>query len=131
MTTSHVTILAIALLAAGCVSTARSDLTIKVDAREVDNRLKTMSLYRLKHGASVKFRNESDIGQLVVTPRVKKGGKQPFCDEIRRKPVPDVKVPKKGEATVHICDDFTEGEILYTAQIEGAAPEDPIVIIEH
>lgn len=100
-----------------------ADLTIVVTVRGNQ----TMSLYKVPKNGKVTFVNASTDGDLVVTP--KGSGSMPFCEDDKVTAWPGI-VPKNDEDTVRICNAFEGDELLYTAQVGTALPEDPIIIFE-
>ena len=101
--------------------TTTADLTIEIDVR---NR-RTMSLYRLKKGRKLNFRNAHGKDDLVVTP--KQGS--PFVDNCGAT-LDKIRVGPGCTVTVGISASFKENEFLYRAQIGESAADDPIVILE-
>lgn len=99
-----------------------SDLMIVVDVRNGQ----TMSQYSMARSGKLTFANASTQGDLSVKP--KQGA--PFCENDKTTVIPEIVVSPDDEETVRICNAYGDGEFLYTAQITGAEPEDPIVILE-
>ena len=99
-----------------------SDLMIVVDIRNGQ----TMSQYSMAKSGKLTFANASTQGDLTVKP--KEG--PPFCENNKTTVIPQIVVPPNDEESVRICTAYGNSEFLYTAQITGADPEDPIVILE-
>ena len=101
-------------------------MTIEIGIREVKGRPKTMSVYRLPKNAALTFVNESKTGQLIVTPKLGDS----FCQSSGESA--KIEIAPGGSQTVYIREEFAlkEKELLYTARIDKADADDPIVIIE-
>lgn len=96
--------------------------TIVVDVRDG----KAMSVYRVPKSGMLVFKNASK-SKLVVTP---KDGDEPFCELNGETNICPVVVPADSERAVRICKNFEKKEVVYTAAIDGAVSDDPIVIID-
>jgi hypothetical protein len=107
-------------------------LEIIVDVR--DNQ--TMSQYNTPKSGKIKFTNAvpkanppDPAPMLLVTP--KEGHPWPFCKKGNTEPMQaPISVPGGESKAAWICDSFAGTEVLYTAQIGTATPEDPIIIFE-
>lgn len=89
----------------------------------------TMSQYKMPKSEKVKFNNADPAATLKITG--KEGKPWPFCDQDHTTPKPQpIEVAPGGVKAAWICNSFTGGEVLYTAQIGTAVIEDPIIIFE-
>lgn len=95
-------------------------LTIRFDKKDG----KTVSKFAISKTGLIWLRNDAAAPVTVTF-----GDQTPLC--VGNTPCPSV-VIASGEAKVfQVCDSVAEGqEFKYTAEVQGAVPEDPIVIIE-
>ncbi|MGH8203856.1 MAG: hypothetical protein ACREST_04555 [Steroidobacteraceae bacterium] len=86
---------------------------------------KTMTQYRIGERGALTFRNLSDQPLVISSP-----SGAPFQEQECGDPVSTLTVPPGREKVVSISKNYCEKEFLYSAQIGGSEPEDPVVIID-
>jgi len=107
-----------------------ADLTIYVDAQLAKGKLQTMSGYKIPPSGKIIFENvATGQGDLVISPK-HPAIALPFCKSDGTTGKTLEAIPPGEKRGAKICNEFAGKQFLYTAQIEGAEAEDPIVIIE-
>lgn len=103
-------------------------LTIRVRVIDLeDGQEQTVSQFVIDDKAQVTFENAADK-QLSVSIKDATEQDSPLCQG--NTPAPSFQVDAGDSKKLMVCDDTEWTEFKYTATVEDALPEDPIVIIE-
>lgn len=108
-------------------SSEPADLTIEVQAHDD----KTLTVHRIKRGGIIKFHNRDRVHPLTITALVKSVDADPFIPPDNCDAVSQFRVDPNSHLNVKIANEFDLfAWFYYSAEIQGSAAEDPIVIVD-